>query len=120
MIVKWANLIKAGEGATPVSHNPGNLKYTSLTASWGAKRGRAATDGGFLAAFPDDATGFTALCNFLLLGCENLLLAFHKPASRTLTGFTKIYAGNPPQPYIDRIVQGLGVDPKVDIATFLS
>lgn len=118
IITKWAKLIAVGEGATPASNNPGNLKYTSLTASWGAKRGRAATDGGYLSKFDTYDAGFTALVNFLMLGCEDHLLAFHK--ARTITKFTRIYAGNPPQPYIDRIVQGLGVDPNVDIATFLA
>lgn len=118
-IVKWANLIKQVEGATPTSHNPGNLKYSSLTASWGATRGRAALDGGFLCQFPDDATGMTALCNFLTLGAENQLLAFHSAAARTLEGFTKIYAGNPPQGYINTIVTGMGGNPKVNISTFL-
>lgn len=118
-IVKWANLIKQEEGASAASHNPGNLKYSSLTASWGASKGRAATDGGFLCQFPSDAVGMTALCNFLTLGAENELIAFHSAVARTLDGFTKIYAGNPPQGYINAIVEGMGGDPQVQISTFL-
>lgn len=117
MIIKWAKLIAIGEGASPESHNLGNLKFSSLTASWGGMKGRAATDGGFLCNFKTDEMGFNALCNFLILGCENQLRDFHQ--ARTLVAFTKIYAGNPPQEYIDGIVQGLGVSPDVDIATFL-
>lgn len=120
LILKWAAAIAQGEGAYPASHNPGNLKYSTLTASWGATKGRAAEDGGFLCQFPDDATGQAALCNFLVLGCENELIAFHAPAARTLEGFTKIYAGNPPQGYIDAIVLYMGVSPLVQISTFLS
>lgn len=120
MIKKWAALIAQGEGASLASNNPGNLKYSSLTASWGATPGRAATDGGHLCQFATPAMGMNALCNFLMLGCENELRAFHSPEARTLIGFTKIYAGNPPQGYIDRIVGGLGVSPYVDISTFLS
>lgn len=118
LIVKWSQAIARGEGATPGSHNPGNLKLSSLTASWGATRGRAATDGGFLCQFPDDATGERALCNFLVLGAENQLLAFHQ--ARTLEAFTKVYAGNPPQGYIDSIAQYMGVSEGVDISTFLA
>jgi hypothetical protein len=35
-------------------------------------------------------------------------------------GFTEIYAGNPPQGYIDRIVETLGVPADTQISTFLS
>jgi plasmid stabilization system protein ParE len=55
-----------------------------------------------------------------VLGCENQLLDFHSPDARTLAGFTKIYAGNPPQRYIDAIVQAMGGDPNVQISMFLS
>jgi hypothetical protein len=116
-IVDWAKAIANGEGADPASNNPGNLKYSSLTASWGAVPGRAATDGGHLCHFVDWQTGNDALCNFLTLGCEDELRAFHQ--ARTLTEFTKIYAGNPPQGYIDHIVQALGVSPDVLISTFI-
>ena len=49
-----------------------------------------------------------------------MLLAFHAPEARTPSGFTKIYASNPPQGYIDAIVQAMGGDPNVQISTFLS
>lgn len=116
-IITWANAIKAGEGAFPSSANPGNLKYSTLTASWGATQGRQATDGGFLCKFPDYDTGFKALCNFLKLGCLDELKAFHH--SRTLQTFSETYAGNPPQPYIDRIGQALNIPLTTDISTFL-
>lgn len=118
-IVHWANTVSSGEGADPSSNNPGNLKYTTLTASWGATKGRAATDGGFLCRFPTASKGFDALCNFLILGAENELIAFHSPEARTLAGFMKVYAGNPPKQYIDRIVNAMGGYPEVDISTFL-
>lgn len=117
MITRWASAIAHGEGASVSSNNPGNLKYSSLTASWGATRGRAATDGGYLCQFATYALGLNALCHFLMLGCENLLLAFHQ--ARTLQKFTVIYAGKPPQPYIDNIAKELGVSLDTDIATFL-
>lgn len=118
MIQKWAAAIAVGEGADPMSHNPGNLKYSPLTASWGAQAGCSATDGGNLCQFPDDQTGLNALCSFLILGAQNQLKAFHQ--ARTLEAFTKIYAGNPPQGYIDGIAQKLGVSETVDISTFLA
>ena len=120
MITKWSVAIAIGEGANPTLHNPGNLKYSTLTASWGATKGPAASDGGNLCQFANDNAGQTALCNFLVLGCQDELIAFHAPAARTLQGFTVVYAGNPPQGYIDRIVTTLGVPADTQISTFLS
>lgn len=119
MIIRWANSIAKHEGASVASNNPGNLKYSSLTASWGATKGRAATDGGYLAQFPYSTTGMTALCNFLTLGAENQLIAFHSPEARTLEGFTKIYAGNPPSGYTNGIIADMGVPGSTQISTFL-
>jgi hypothetical protein len=120
MIEKWITAISQWEGAIPAHHNPGNLKYSTLTASWGATRGPAASDGGYLCQFATDNAGEIALGNFLTLGCENELIAFHSPEARTLKGFTVIYAGNPPQDYIDGIITGLGVPGDTQISTFLS
>jgi hypothetical protein len=61
-----------------------------------------------------------ALCNFLILGCEDELIAFHGPTARPLQGFTDVHAGNPPQGYTDRIVETLGVSADTQISTFLS
>jgi hypothetical protein len=119
-ITQWAAVIAKEEGANPTSHNPGNLKISSLTKSWGATQGHPASDGGYLCQFQTEDAGFTALCNFLVLGAENQLLAFHTPEARTLSGFTKIFAGNPPSGYTDAIVQAMGGDPNVQISTFLS
>jgi hypothetical protein len=119
-IIAWASIVAKEEGSNPANNNPGNLKYSSLTASWGATQGPPAQDGGNLAKFQSYQAGFNALCNFLVLGCENQLIAFHSPEARTLAGFTKIYAGNPPQGYINAIVQAMGGDPNVQISTFLS
>lgn len=119
MIIKWSEAIGRGEGADPASNNPGNLKLSTLTKSWGATEGRAATDGGFLCHFSTAQQGQDALCNFLKLGCENELLAFHSPEARTIRGFTVIYAGNPPEGYIQNILNELGVPGDTNIATFL-
>jgi hypothetical protein len=119
-ITLWSALVSKEEGANPLNHNPGNLAFSTLTQSWGAVQGPAKSDGGYLAKFENDIAGLTALCNFLVLGCQDELLAFHAPEARTLAGFTKIYAGNPPQGYTDAIVQGMGGDPDVQISTFLS
>lgn len=117
LIQKWAQAIANQEGADPSSYNPGNLKYTTLTASWGATPGREALDGGHLCQFPDWQTGNNALCNFLMLGCEDELRAFHE--ARTLEAFTQVYAGNPPQGYIDSIANELGVALDTLISTFI-
>lgn len=118
-ITKWAVAIGKAEGADPKYHNIGNLKYSTLTASWGATKGFQAEDGGWIAAFPTDQMGETALGNFLLLGCENELIAFHSPIARTLDGFTRIYAGNPAPGYYDIIHAGLGVPGDTQISDFV-
>lgn len=118
MVVRWSKAIGQWEGADPASNNPGNLKYSTLTASWGATRGRAATDGGSLCHFPTLEQGQNALCSFLTLGCENELLAFHQ--ARTLIEFTMVYAGGPPRGYINGIATMLGVPLNINISSFLT
>lgn len=118
-ILAWAEAVEKAEGA-PDSTNPGDLKYAPLTMSWGAVPGRKASDGGYLAHFPEGRPqGFNALCNFLILGCHDELKAYHAPEARTLGGFMKIYGGNPPQGYLDRIATDLNVSLDVNIGTFL-
>lgn len=116
MIEKWAKAIDRWEGNT-FGNNPGNIKYSPLIASWGAKKGKAGSDGGYFAVFDTPEQGFKALCNFLELGCKNELKAYKN--ARTLEKFMKIYAGNPPQGYIVGIAKDLGVSLDVDIKTFL-
>jgi hypothetical protein len=115
----WADAIAKAEGAKPSLNNPGDLKYSTLTASWGGTPGFNATDGGSIAQFPTYQRGYTALCSFLRLGCENELIAFHSPEARTLEGFMKIFAGNPPAQYIQLIASTLDVPLDIDISTFL-
>lgn len=117
-IIAWMQAISKWEDALPSSNNPGNLKYTGLTRSWGALQGRPALDGGRFCQFLTIEAGQDALCNFLMLGCENQLLAFHQ--ARTLEAFTKVFAGNPPQGYINGIAEDLGVPLSTDIASFLT
>lgn len=117
MIVKWANAIKKWEGSVPSWNNPGNIKYSTLSASWGAVPGHKAADGGVFAQFKTPQQGFDALCSFLVLACQDKLQSYHK--ARTLWDFTKIYAGNPPVGYINGIINELGVKGSTNIATFL-
>ncbi len=117
-ILAWYKGIKQWEGANPDSNNGGNLKYSTLTAQWGARKGRAASDGGFLATFDTPQAGDIACCNFLVLGCKNQLLAFHD--KRTFQLFTKEYAGNPPQSYIQGIADIVSCHLDTDISTFLA
>lgn len=119
-ITAWAAAIAKEEGANPALNNPGNLKVSSLTRSWSAEQGPAAQDGGYLAKFASPQAGNAALCNFLILGAEDELIAFHAPEARTLRGFTKIYAGNPPEGYITAIAAAINEPLDVQISTFLS
>jgi hypothetical protein len=118
-IQQWANAIAKAENAKSSLNNPGDLKMSSLTASWGATQGFQATDGGWIAKFATYEQGMSALCNFLRLGCSDELVAFHAPESRTLGGFMKIYAGNPPEAYLNGIAAALGVSLDINITTFL-
>lgn len=115
MIEKWAKAIARMEGDI-TGHNAGNLKFSPLTQSLGGTLGRRAQDGGYFAIFPDD--GIPALCKFLTMACKDELKGYHK--ARTLQKFSEIYAGNPPQGYINSIAKELGVSLDVDISFFLS
>lgn len=118
-IALWAKGIEQWEGGpASANHNPGNMKFSTLTKSWGAVQGNKAADGGYFAKFQTYQKGFTALCNFLTLGCENQLSAFHQ--ARTFQKFTTIYAGNPPLTYIQGIAKIVGCELDTDISTFLT
>ena len=97
-IVAWATAVAHWEGANPLSCNPGNLKYSTLTASWGGTKGHPASDGGFLCQFLTYQAGFKALCNFLQLAAEGELIISH-PLPCSIEQFTVKYAGNPKQGY---------------------
>ncbi len=118
MIEKWANAITKWEGANPISNNPGNLKYSTLTASWGGTMGHPAADGGHFCHFATPQAGHNALCHLLILAAQNQLIAYHQ--ARTLRQFTVVFAGNPPEGYIKGICDFLGVGGGVLISSFLS
>lgn len=122
----WAQGIKTAEGwftgsRSQKNHNGGNLKFTTLTASFGA----VGKDADNFCIFPNDAVGDAALESFLILACKDELLAFHanpKAATvfenpRTLAGFTLVYA-QPPKaadgsyPYLNIVAATIGA--KVD------
>lgn len=117
MIAEWAKAIDVSEGNT-FGNNPGNLKYSTLTSQYGAKKGNKAKDGGNFAKFDTHQQGFDALCAFLTLGCKDQLKDYHK--ARTFKKFMTIYAGNPPLGYIEAIRKALGCQMDTDISTFLS
>lgn len=117
-IIEWAHAIAIEEGSKPEVNNPGNLKLSTLTASWGAQEGFQATDGGWIAKFPSLTAGFTALCNFLMLGAQDELIAFHN--ARTLQSFSMVYAGNPPAQYIQQIADRLNVPLNTNVSSFLT
>lgn len=119
MIEKWAKLVEKFEGANPKLNNPGNFKYSTLIASWGATKGPAGSDGGNFAIFPTKEKGFEALCNFLTLGCKDELKAYHN--ARTIKEFTLVYT-NHPKPAFDyspTLIKELGVTADTLISTFL-
>lgn len=118
-ITQWANLIAKFEGANPTYNNPGNFKFAPLMATWGATQGPKGSDGGSFAQFPTREMGFTALCNFLILGCHDELKNYHM--ERTIKEFTEVYT-NHPKPefdYSDGIIKGLQCTPDTLISTFI-
>lgn len=120
MIEKWADIIADEEGAIPALNNPGNFKYTTLMASWGGQKAGTGSDGGYFCRFPTPVMGRQALINFLTLGCEDELIAYHN--ARTIKEFTLVYT-NHPKPafdYSDTLIKRLGVTADTNIATFLS
>lgn len=121
-IPTWALAIQHAEGGKPQdlnirNHNPGNLKYTSYTASLGAKLGGNATDGGSFCYFDSYAAGYKALCTFLTDACKGRLKAY-KP-TMTLDQFTEIYAQPPSKGYVNSVAQYLGVSPEIMIQELL-
>jgi hypothetical protein len=116
MIEKWAKAIARMEGDIS-GVNPGNLKFSPLIEKLGGKKGRKGSDGGYFALFESYDAGFKALCDFLTLACKDQLKSYH--TARTFQKFTKIYAGNPPQNYINQIAKEIGVLLDTDISTFL-
>lgn len=126
-IVAWAKAILVAEGGNtsfPTIPQCGNLRYSAYVKSLGAI---GHTPTGNYAIFPDaasalgcDANGVLngkGLCQFLIDAAHNQLIPYHQ--ARTLLAFTKIYAGNPPQGYIDRIAAQLKVAESIDISTLL-
>lgn len=118
LIGRWAAAIAKWEGAPAASNNPGNLKFTSLTAGWGASKGRPAADGGSFAQFATPDDGMAALQNFLTLGAQNQLAAFH--SARTLESFMTVYAGNPGTGYLNGVAADLGVPLSTPVESFLA
>ncbi len=119
----WALAIQHEEGGKPwdlnmVNHNPGNLKYSSYTASLGGKKAGAGSDGGHFCYFETYDKGFKALCQFLTDAANNLLIPFHH--ARTLDEFTTVYARPPKNhPYAKNVAKALDVPVTIPIKELL-
>ena len=125
MIARWATIISKEEGANPELNNPGNIRYSTLLATWGAKKSLTND----FCYFPTYEMGFTALCNFLTLAAENELIPYHTPPPdhpevnpRTIKGFTLVYTDfpEPEYDYSDTVIKELGVTADTLISSFLS
>lgn len=123
----WAEGIQQAEGWAAgtrsfKNNNPGNLKYTTLTASFGATGKDPMGDGSFFCIYPSYEVGFKALCSFLTLAAQNQLLDYHD--KRTLMAFTLEYA-RPPKaldgsyPYLNIVANKIGVKVDQDISQLL-
>ena len=98
-------------------HNPGNLKYTSYTASLGGKLGKAATDGGTFCYFDTYEEGFKALTTFLTMAAQGKLKPY--PLGITLDKFSSIYALPPNKNYVNTVAARIGVSPQIRIKELL-
>jgi hypothetical protein len=122
-ITTWGEAIKIAEGYGPGTRsfrdrNPGNFKFTELTASWGGKKGDPAPDGGFYCTFETYELGFQALCKFLTLGAKDNLKAYHQ--HRTLNSFMSLYANVPlNHGYIKTVAATLKVEINYPVKNFL-
>lgn len=120
-IVEWARAMEKEEGSKPPkptdrskrNNNPGNLKYTSLTASFGA----VGKDPENFCIYPDYPTGFNALCSFLRLAAEDQLIPYKN--ARTLKEFISIYALPPNDGYANNVASELKVAVTTDISELL-
>ena len=123
LIKIWAEAIRIEEGGKPDNlntrlKNPGNLKYSLLTKSFGATGKYPASDGGFFCIFPTQPIGMQALCSFLEMACLDKLKPYHD--ARTLRLFTRRYANPPNDGYANNIAKKLGVDIDIDISKLLA
>lgn len=130
MIEQWAKAIQRHEGYyAPGSqypngsrsyrnNNPGNLRYTTYTASLGKNRGK---DSANFIIYVDYETGFKALKQFLIDAASNVLRAYRGDMS--LLGFYQVYApsadSNNPANYAQAVASDLGVAVSVAIKTLL-
>ena len=111
----WAQAIQAEESSKPPRptdvnvrlKNPGNLKYTSYTASLGGKKSTVpGLDGGTFCEFDTYQDGLNALKQFLKDAVDGKLRAY-KP-TQTLLSFTKVYANPPNDGYATNVAKKLG------------
>ena len=115
----FARAIQKQEGWFPGSRsyrnkNPGNLKWSGLTKELGAIE----KDKDFFCIFPGYVKGFTALCDFLKLACEDKLKPYRQ--ARTLKRFCEVYANPPPNNgYATGIARDLNIELDTDIKTLL-
>lgn len=120
-IERWALGIQIAEGWSdnPMTRswrneNPGNMKYSSLTASLGA----TGKDSDNFCIFPNYQTGHNALCQFLTLAAKDMLKDYH--SSRTLDKFTSIYAHPQSGAYVEKVAQTIGCSTTTDISSLLT
>lgn len=122
----WAKAIQAEESSKPPRvtdvnvrlKNPGNLKYTSYTASLGGKKSTVpGLDGGTFCEFPTYTDGLNALKQFLRDAVDGKLKSY-KPTD-TLKKFTQTYANPPNLGYATNVAKKLGVTIETQIREIL-
>lgn len=124
----WALAVQKEEGWRSGSrsyrnNNPGNLKRSDLVESLGTAR--VAVLGGYIgedelgfAQFSSYESGFKALCEFLELAAQNLLIPYKN--HRTLLAFTAKYAQPPlDHPYAANVARALGINVTDNISILL-
>jgi hypothetical protein len=134
MIEKWALAIQRHEGffagsRSQRNNNPGNLRFTTYTASLGKNRGK---DSGNFIIYDTYEIGFKALKQFLIDAATDVLRPYRAKAKEvkkdsagklSLYEFYSAYAptsdGNAPRNYAEAVAADLGVSPETRIKDLL-
>lgn len=95
------------------NRNPGNLKYTSLTAELGA----TGKDQYNLCIFESYEKGFNALCSFIRMAGENKLSRYH---DCSILSFFQNYAGENQKKYAKFVADKLKVSTNEKVANLIS
>lgn len=118
-IFEWGKAIQAGEGWYVKSRsyrnkNPGNLRFAN-------QKGNIGKDKDGFVIFPDEDTGFAALCHQLTIACDGRS-KIYSPSDSLYDFFEKFSPSsdnNHPREYAERVATKLKINPEDPISQLL-